>query len=126
MTVHSQHIGITIPFLNCRLPLYNNTSHDDHHVYRSGNYGNFCGLFDYMFDTKLPAVTRKPLPTSKLWQKVHNKVAILSAMGILAHAAAKNKELNQQEEKEAIVKALIVHDVLQQRNDDPVEKRLMW
>ena len=74
MGVVLNHCGREVR-LNIRLPLagrvvlYDNQAHDDHHVYRRGNYADMLPILDRLMGTDIKVQRRGPLPAQKLWRR---------------------------------------------------------
>jgi hypothetical protein len=69
-------VSISLPTANNKLVLFDASFHDDHHVYRHGNYCDFLPILDRLFGTDLviPQDQRRPLPAEELWGKVRKTV----------------------------------------------------
>jgi len=51
-----------------RVVLYENQAHDDHHVYRRGNYADVLPLIDRLFGTQINVTVRSRLPAQVRWR----------------------------------------------------------
>merc|ERR1712085_223185 len=63
--------------------LYDNQYHDDHHLYRRGNYADLLPILDKIFGTAIVVKKRRPLPAQELWKearKVRTCVKITAAL----------------------------------------------
>jgi len=70
-----REIRLTLPMPYLRpLVLFDNQHHDDHHVYRRGNYADFLPILDDIFGTAIVVKDRKPLPAQKLWKNVAKRM----------------------------------------------------
>jgi len=48
--------------------LYENQAHDDHHVYRRGNYADVLPFIDRLFGTQIKVIVRSRLPAQERWR----------------------------------------------------------
>ena len=81
------------------LVLYNSQYHDDHHVYRRGNYAEMLPILDHIFGTAIVLESRRPLPAQKNWkkaQKVKTAVKVAAAFRRGGSNRAKGQEANLQ------------------------------
>jgi len=61
-------LSIRLPLAG-RVVLYDNQPHDDHHLYRRGNYADMLPILDQLFGTDIKVQRRGPLPAQKLWRR---------------------------------------------------------
>ena len=80
-------VTLRIPFLGS-IKVYDSSEHDDHHVYRHGNYADCIPFLDQLFGTELVVTDKQrcSLPAKKLWTKVRNEVL---SHGVTSSTSAK-------------------------------------
>ena len=67
-------VAIWVPGLG-RFEIFNTQHHDDHHVFRFGNYADMFPIFDEWFDTQIVLKRRRrTLPGVQLWRRAREKI----------------------------------------------------
>jgi sterol desaturase/sphingolipid hydroxylase (fatty acid hydroxylase superfamily) len=76
-------IAINIPFVGTKLVLYHTQHHDDHHVYRQGNYAECLPFWDDLFGSRLVIRKRRPLPAQRLWNKAQKILTYIEVVNAI-------------------------------------------
>jgi len=63
-----------------RVVLYENQTHDDHHVYRRGNYADVLPFIDFLFGTQIKVTVRPRLPAQDRWRRAATLLCWTMAM----------------------------------------------
>merc|ERR1712118_122897 len=69
-------VQLYIPCLGS-IVLYDNKHHDDHHVYRRGNYASLLPVLDWLFGTEI-VVRNRRLPGRVRWGRTRVTLAAVS------------------------------------------------
>ena len=65
--------GYTKPLI-----LYDTQNHNDHHLFRRGNYSELLPILDKMFGTAIEVEIRQPLPAQKRWKKLAQNMKVVA------------------------------------------------
>lgn len=96
------------------LVLYAAQYHDDHHVYRRGNYAELLPILDTIFGTAIVIPKRQPLPAQKLWkkaQKVRTGTRVAAAFSSAGDQGRVNRPDFLQKSKDSIRRSSIIEIV---------------